>query len=125
MPSTEVTLLVEKGKTLLMKDKRRPLIMPPAAETDMNAVEMARIWIAEKQLHCVLNVGHWSESSEIDERQAWGIVLADIARHASFAIEDSMGSDARENLKMILESFRTEIAHKTSEHTGEWPEGKP
>jgi hypothetical protein len=108
-----------------MKDNRRPLIMPPAAEADMNAIEMARIWIAKSKLHCVLNVGHWSTTSGIDERHAWGIVLADIARHASFALEDSMGSDPRENLKMILESFRTEIAHETSEHTGEWPEGKP
>ncbi|MBL8872355.1 MAG: DUF5076 domain-containing protein [Planctomycetaceae bacterium] len=91
----------------------------------MNAVEMARIWIAQNGLHCVLNVGHWRENSGIDERRAWGIVLADIARHVSFALEDATGSDPRENLKMILESFRTEIADKTSEHTGEWPEGKP
>jgi hypothetical protein len=108
-----------------MKDNRRPLIMPPAAEADMNAVEMARIWIAKNKLHCVLNVGHWSETSGVDERHAWGIVLADMARHASLALEDSMGCDPRENLKIILESFRTEIAHKTSEHIGEWPEGKP
>lgn len=108
-----------------MKDNRRPLIMPPAAETDMNAVEMARIWMAQKGLHCVLNIGHWSEDSGIDERHAWGIVLADIARHASFALADFTGSDPRDNLNMILESFRTEIAHRTSEHTGEWPEGKP
>jgi hypothetical protein len=91
----------------------------------MNAIEMARIWIAQGKLHCVLNVGHWQEASGIDERHAWGIVLADIARHASFALEDSMGGDPRENLKMILESFRTEIGRKTSDHTGEWPEGKP
>ncbi|MBL8856396.1 MAG: DUF5076 domain-containing protein [Planctomycetaceae bacterium] len=91
----------------------------------MNAVEMARIWIGKRKLHCVLNVGHWSDTSGIDECHAWGIVLADIARHVSFALEDMMGSDPRENLKMILESFRAEISHKTSEHIGEWPEGKP
>ncbi len=91
----------------------------------MNAVEMARIWIAQNNLHCVLNVGHWSGTSGVDERHAWGIVLADIARHASFALEDSMGNDPRENLKMILESFRAEIAQRTSEHIGVWPEGKP
>jgi hypothetical protein len=108
-----------------MKDNRRPLMLPPAAEADMNAIEMARIWIAQGKLNCVLNVGHWLNTSGIDERHAWGIVLADIARHASFALEDSMGGDPRENLKMILESFRAEIGHKTSDHMGEWPEGKP
>ena len=100
-------------------------MVPPAADKDMNAVEMARIWIAQRKLHCVLNVGHWSGTSGVDERHAWGIVLADIARHASFALEDLTGNDARENLRMILESFQAEIAHKTSEHVGEWPEGEP
>ncbi len=108
-----------------MKDNRRPLILPPAAESDMNAIEMARIWIAENQLHCVLNVGYWQQASGIDERHAWGILLADIARHASFALGNAMGSDPRDNLKMILESLQTEIAHKTSEHVGEWHEDKP
>lgn len=117
--------LFDESKIAEMNDNRQPLMMPPAAEADMNAVEMARIWIANNKLHCVLNVGHWSEASGIDERHAWGMVLADIARHASLALEDSTGGDHRENLKMILESFRAEIAHKTSCHLGEWPEGKP
>ncbi|MEZ6042950.1 MAG: DUF5076 domain-containing protein [Planctomycetaceae bacterium] len=108
-----------------MKDNRRPLIMPTAAEADMNAVEMARIWLAQNKLHCVLNIGHWKETSGIDERNAWGIVLADIARHVSLALEDSTGTDSRENLKMIFKSFQSELAHKTSEHAGEWPEGRP
>lgn len=100
-------------------------MLPPAAEEDMNAIEMARVWIAQNKLNCVLNVGHWLAGSGIDERHAWGIVLADIARHASFALEDATGQDSRENLKLILESFRAEIGDKTSEHSGDWPEGKP
>lgn len=108
-----------------MSDSRRPLLIPPAAESDPNAIEMARIWIANGKLHCVLNVGHWQNSGRFDEREAWGIVLADIARHASFALEDVMGADPRENLNMILESFKSEIQCKTSEHQGEWPRGKP
>ena len=91
----------------------------------MNAIEMARVWIAQNKLNCVLNVGHWFASSGIDERHAWGIVLADIARHASLALEDATGDDSRENLKLILESFRAEIVDKTSEHFGDWPEGMP
>ena len=104
-----------------MADNRKPLSLPSAAETDDNAVEMARVWIAEGGLHCVLNVGNWHKSSETDERRAWGIMLADIARHISNALEEVTGFDRRESLRVVAESFQNEIRHATSEHEGEWP----
>ena len=104
-----------------MADSRRPLMIPPAAETDDNAIEMIRGWIAEGGMHCVLNVGHWHKNSAVDERHAWGIMLADIARHISNALEDVTGLDRRESLRLVTESFNTEIGHRTSEHPGEWP----
>ena len=48
-------------------------------------------------------------------------MLADIANHISNAMEDVAGFDRRESLKMVTESFNTEIANRTSEHRGEWP----
>lgn len=101
------------------------LTIPPAASADPNSIEMARIWVAQRKLNCVLNIGHWHGTSGIDERHAWGIVLADIARHASNAIHEGFGTDVQENLNAIVESFRVEIGDKTSEHDGEWPEGRP
>ena len=41
-----------------MADNRKPLMLPPAAETDDNAIEMLRAWIADGGIHCVLNAGH-------------------------------------------------------------------
>jgi len=104
-----------------MAEDRKPLTLPPAAETDDNAVEMARCWIAEGGLHCVLNIGHWQKASETDERHAWGIMLADIARHVSNALEDVTGLDRRESLRMVVDSFNAEIGHATSTHDGQWP----
>jgi len=59
--------------------------VPPAALRDADSVEMARIWIAEKGLHCGLNIGLY-ENNGIDETRAWGIILADMARHVSNAL---------------------------------------
>lgn len=39
---------------------------------------MARIWIAQGKLYCVLNVGHRLQFSGIDERNAWVLVLGDL-----------------------------------------------
>ncbi|MCA9221434.1 MAG: DUF5076 domain-containing protein [Planctomycetales bacterium] len=104
-----------------MAARRRQLMLPPAAESDDGAIEMLRAWIAEGGLHCVLNVGHWHKESKIDERHAWGIMLADVARHVSNALHDVAGMDQRESLKNIVESFIAEIRDQTSDHRGEWP----
>lgn len=69
----------------------------------------------------MLNVGHWHKNSETDERHAWGIMLADMARHISNALGDVTGLDRRESLRMVVDSFNTEIRHATSTHDGQWP----
>ncbi len=107
-----------------MADKRRQLPLPPAAENDPNATEMARTWIAENGLHCVLNVGMWHKDSRHDERHCWGMMLADMARHVANALEEVTGLDRRESVRMIAEAFNTEIARPTSEHRGQWPGSK-
>lgn len=104
-----------------MASKRKQLMIPPAAESDTSAIEMLRAWIAEGGLHCVLNVGHWHKNSEIDERHAWGIMLADVARHVSNALQDVVGLEHRESLRMVVDSFNSEIQDRTSDHRGEWP----
>ena len=47
-------------------------------------------------------------------------MLADIANHISNAMEDVAGFDRRESIRLVAESFNTEIANRTSEHRGEW-----
>jgi len=90
----------------------RPI--PEAALEDENSVEMLRVWIAEKKLHCSMKVGMYKETSKISEGKAWGVILADVARHLSKALESGYGLDARIALRTISESFNDELSEPTS-----------
>ena len=85
-------------------------------------MEMVRGWIAEGGLHCVLNVGHWHENSDIDERQAWGIMLADMARHIANAMQEMADMDPQSSLQIIVNAFQSELSKPSSEHSGEFSE---
>lgn len=91
---------------------------PPAALRDVNAVELARIWIAEKGLHCSLKFGMYAEGGVEGETTAWGIILADLAGHVADALSaEGMGSRAR-LFDAIVETFIAEVSAPTSERMG-------
>lgn len=94
----------------------RPI--PEAALRDRDAVEMLRVWIAEKKLHCSMKIGMYQETMNIPEEKAWGVILADVARHVSNAMESGYGGDAAESLEKIRESFLGELRKPTSGATG-------
>jgi hypothetical protein len=48
---------------------------PPAASRDKASFELLRVWVAEQGQHVSLRSGAWEDPF------AWGIVLADLARH--------------------------------------------
>ena len=50
----------------------RPI--PPAAQRDVGAVEMLRVWVAEKQLHCALKIGMYRDGMGIDEESALSLI---------------------------------------------------
>jgi hypothetical protein len=106
-----------------IKMPRNPkqLPLPPEAENDPAATEMVRAWIAAHGLHCVLNVGMWHKDRRHDERNAWGLIPADIARHVANALEEVTGLDRRESVRVIAEAFNVEIHRPTSGHRGQWP----
>ena len=103
----------------------KQLPIPPAAEQDARSVEMIRAWIAERGLHCSLNVGMWHELQQVDERRAWGILLADVARHVSNALQEDSGLDRRDSLRVIRECFEEELSRPTSRHRGGFVEQEP
>ena len=97
----------------------RELLIPPAGQRDANAIEMARVWIAEKGLHCTLNIGMYAANSAMDERKAWGIVLADLARHVSNGLADTYpGTRPADNLTDVLKALLDELAKPSSEMAG-------
>jgi hypothetical protein len=46
--------------------------IPPAALRDNDALEVARVWIAEQGLHCSLRVGLYADDDVSTEIAAWG-----------------------------------------------------
>jgi hypothetical protein len=96
----------------------KELPIPPAALAD-RSVELMRVWSATQRLHCVLNIGMW-ESRGLDERAAWGIVLADTVHHIANAHASEYGYDPQESVAIIRRAFEAEMDHPTSDRLGEF-----
>ena len=64
----------------------RALPVPPAAETDPEALEMIRGWIIQGSLQISLAAWVWK-----DEPQTWGRMLAEAAGHLADAIAKDTG----------------------------------
>ena len=90
------------------------LSIPPAAQRDKASFEVLRVWIAEQGQHVSIRSGAW------DDPFAWGIVLADLARHIALAHEmQDQKIDKEAFLERLLEGFSAEIDSPTDEPEGE------
>ncbi|GGL27628.1 DUF5076 domain-containing protein [Caulobacter rhizosphaerae] len=94
--------------------------IPPAALRDAEALELARVWIAERGLHCSLRVGLYADDGASGETRAWAIILADMAGHIADALSAAgMGSRA-DLLDALADRFNAEVASPTSARRAEW-----
>jgi hypothetical protein len=84
---------------------------------------MIRVWLANQRQHCVLNIGFW-EDRGLDERAAWGIVLADMVHHIANAHRSEFGHDPQESIAKIRKAFEAEMEHPTSARLGEFVKEK-
>ena len=92
----------------------KTLVIPPAAQRDKASFEVLRVWIAEQGQHVSIQSGAW------DDPFAWGIVLADLARHIANAHQlQSAAIDKDAFLDRLLEGFEAEIDNPTDEPEGE------
>ena len=101
--------------------KKRPageLVIPPAALTDPKSVEMMRLWIADRRLHCALNIGYWKRHSGVEEDLAWGKVLADAVRHITNALGEAEGSDAEGTVRRIMKALEAELSEPMTAYRG-------
>ena len=93
------------------------LQVPPDVDLDDEAMEIARIWLANGQQYISLRAGIWQDPA------AWGLLLADMARHAANAEAQAAGDDSEQAveamLRRILDAFEDEIAEPTDETTGD------
>ena len=70
------------------------------------------MWVAEKAEHVSLLIGTW------DDPVAWGIVLADLARHVANGYEQDKGLDRSETLQRIRVAMTAELDDPTDNPTG-------
>jgi hypothetical protein len=90
------------------------LDVPPAAQRDKASFEVMRVWIAEQGQHVSIQSGAW------DDPFAWGIVLADLARHIALAHQmQNSKVDPDAFMERLLEGFQAEIDNPTDEPEGE------
>ena len=90
------------------------LAIPSAAQRDKASFEVLRVWIAEQGQHVSIQSGAWEDPF------AWGIVLADLARHIAHAHKlQNEATDPEAFLDRLLEGFHAEIDNPTDEPEGE------
>lgn len=90
------------------------LDIPPAAQRDKASFEVMRVWIAEQGQHVSIQSGAWEDPF------AWGIVLADLARHIALAHQmQNSKVDPEVFMDRLLEGFQAEIDNPTDEPEGE------
>lgn len=87
---------------------------PPAASRDTASFELLRVWVAEQGQHVSLCSGAWEDPF------AWGMVLADLARHIVNAKSlHRKDLDQGAFLERMLEGFQAEIDSPMDEPEGE------
>ena len=105
------------------KGEKNELPIPPDAQRDAHATEMARVWVAEGGIHCNLRIGGWQAAlaqggRPLDEPRAWGILLADLARHASRGLAQKHGTDVTSNLQSMADALLNELQRPTAAMEG-------
>jgi hypothetical protein len=94
--------------------KDKALLIPEPAVQDPKSTEMIRAWVANNALHCSLTIGTWKDP------RAWGILLADVARHVANAYQESEGQDRAATLKNIRQLFNAELDKPTDDPKGKF-----
>jgi hypothetical protein len=90
------------------------LDIPIAAQRDKASFEVMRVFIAEQGQHVSIQSGAWEDPF------AWGIVLADLARHIALAHQmQNSKVDPEAFMERLLEGFQAEIDNPTDEPEGE------
>jgi hypothetical protein len=97
-----------------MDQKNRELIIPPVAANSVDSREILRAWVASNSLHCSLRPTAW------DDPGAWGLVLADVAKHVANALKEEHGLSVDDTLDSIRYMFNAEMLNPTDKATGDF-----
>ena len=81
---------------------------PPPEAFSAEASEVIRAWVVDGGLHV-------SMMKSFDEPEVWGVLLADVARHAANIYGREDGGSVDETLARIAGVFRSELMDPTDE----------
>jgi hypothetical protein len=103
---------------------KRELKIPPETSGDDRATEMIRVWLAHNDLHVSMLLGMWqdAEDCDIDERDAWGQLLADLTKHIANGMMKQYGWDYDATRDRIRIAFLKGFDDKSVNTTGDFPE---
>jgi hypothetical protein len=88
------------------------LPIPPAAQSDLSAIELVRVWASDGKQHVSVATGVWNDPA------AWGIMLVDLARHVAGAYHDAQRLDPATVLDRIKAGFDAEWSVATDKPQG-------
>lgn len=90
------------------------LPVPAAASRDPRSLEVLRVWIANGEQHVALAFGMWEDPA------AWGLLLADLARHIAEAhAQQDDAVSAEDFLDDIRAGFESEMDSPSDEVSGQ------
>lgn len=93
----------------------RGLEVPLEVASAPAAEEVLRAWVlANGGVVCALNSTVWNDPSY------WGMLLADVARHAAKAMHGALGVPPEESLRQMAHIFCVEMSHPTDALPGKF-----
>lgn len=97
------------------------LPVPEGIQNDDNAMEVLRVWIGNKDIQVSMLLGMWEEASnfDIDEREAWGELLADLVRHISNGLTQSHDYNTTASERRIANAMLTHLGYGANTIQGE------
>jgi uncharacterized protein DUF5076 len=100
------------GQTGGTLSETRELPIPSDTTIAEQSVEVLRAWIIDQGLQCSIL------PTAFEDPRAWGILLADVARHIGNALRDASGRDPGKTVQKIRLMFNTELSEPTDEPHG-------
>ncbi len=88
----------------------KELLIPPAASNNPNAVEILRVWGANKGQHVSINPDLY------DDPAMYGIMLADLAGHVANAYAQASNKDRVRTLVTIRAGFEVALEPDSDEN---------
>jgi hypothetical protein len=99
----------------------RELERPKGVDSDADATEMVRYWLANDEPHVKLLIGMYqdAEDCDVDELYAWGHILRDIAQHVANGLKKSYGWDFNESCDRVAQHFNEAMKNRSGKLDGE------